>query len=92
MTLAYDLVRTGVLVIIAAVVHRMAVELFSPDGVLYGVATSGTSNVQGTYHANLWYQILAIWVPLAVMGFAVLYTLVRVYRRQVQTAAGRAPR
>jgi len=92
MTLAYDFVRTGVLTVIAIVIHRMGVELFSPDGVLYGVATDGTGNVNGTANAQLWYEIIAIWAPLAVLGFAVVYTLVRIYKRQVQTAAARAPR
>lgn len=92
MTLAYDFVRAGVLIIISAVIHRMGVELFAPGGVLYDTATSGTANVNGAYHANLWYQIIVVWVPLAVAGFALAFVLIRIYRRQVQTAAARAPR
>jgi len=59
---------------------------------LYSVATDGTQNVNGQAHADLWFQILTVWVPLAAIGGIAVWAIVREYRRQVQTAATRAPR
>jgi len=86
MTRGYDFTVAGVLIIIAVVIHRMGVELFSPGGVLWGVATDGTSVVNGTQHAWLWYQIIVQWVPLAVAVSALIWAFVREYRRLVQTS------
>jgi len=79
----------GVLTIIAAVIHRAAVELFAPESPLHALASDGTTALKGAERADLWFEILAIWVPLLVIGFAALYLIIREYRRQVATATRR---
>jgi len=86
MTRIFDFTLSGVLVIVAAVVHRMAVELFAPESPLHILASDGTEVMKGAERADLWFEILAIWVPLAVIFFAGMYLLIREYRRQVATA------
>jgi len=85
-TRIFDFTLSGVLVILAAVIHRMAVELFAPESPLHRLASDGTQIMSGAARADLWFQMLAIWVPLMVIGFAGLYLLIREYRRQVSTA------
>jgi hypothetical protein len=73
----------------------MSIELFQPGGVLWNVATDGTQNLNGTQRAYLWFQILAVWMPLGSSLGIVAWATVREYRRSVQTAArqaGRPPR
>lgn len=85
---AYDFVASGVLMAISIIIHLIAVELFKPSGPLYGVATDGTSNMNGAARAALWFEILSVWVPLAVFGASMLWVLIREYRRQIQTSIG----
>jgi hypothetical protein len=90
-TRIFDFTLSGVLVILAAVVHRMAVELFAPESPLHKLASDGTAIMKGAERADLWFEILAIWVPLAVVFFAGMYLLIREYRRQISTAARGRP-
>jgi len=64
----------------------MAVELFAPESPLHIMASDGTEVMNGAARADLWFQILAIWLPLLVCGFSALFLLIREYRRQVATA------
>lgn len=90
MTRIYDFTVVSVIWIIAVVIHLMAISLFSPDTALYYVATDGTSTLGGQSKADLWYEILAVWVPL-MAGMGILaWAVIREYRRQALTA--RAPR
>lgn len=85
MTRAFDFTLSGTLVIIAAVGHRISVELFAPESPLHRFASKGEV-LNGAARADLWFQILAVWVPLLMIGFAFAYLLIREYRRQVATA------
>jgi len=91
MSRSYDFVVSSVIVIIAVVVHRMAIELFAPNTILYSVATDGTAVMNGQQHADLWFQIIAIWAPFGAAVSILLWALIREYRRQVQTVSQRAP-
>lgn len=83
---AFDIVVAGVISVIASVFHLMAVELFAPTSPLYALATDGTSVMNGTARANLWFQILAVWMPVAVLLGIWAWVGIRKYRRTVQTA------
>jgi len=83
---AYDIVVAGVISVIASVVHLMAVELFAPGSPLFALATDGTSVMNGTARANLWFQILAVWIPVAVFVSIWIWVGIRKWRRTVQTA------
>lgn len=85
MTRAYDFVVAGVITIIAAIIHRISVALFAPDGALWAIATDGTGVFSGTQRAALWFEILTVWVPLLMIGGIWAWALVREYRRQRQT-------
>ena len=92
MSRVYDFTVVGTITIISVVVHLMAVELFAPGGVLFELASTGTQNVNGAARAQLWFEILTIWVPIAAIGGISLWALIREYRRQVRTVAQRAVR
>ena len=89
MTRAYDFVVTGVIYIIAIIIHLMAVELFHPGGPLYSIASSGTGAMDGASRAQLWYEILSVWVPLLAVGGISAWAFIREYRRQAVTAVQR---
>lgn len=88
MSRAFDFVLVGVIYIIAAIVHLMAIELFAPGTPLYEFAASAT-NLNGAERADLWFQIIAIWVPLIAMGGITAYAVIREYRRQATTGVRR---
>jgi len=91
MTRIFDFTVSGVLVIISAVIHRIAVELFAPESPLHALASDGTAVLNGASRADLWFQILSVWVPIMVIAFAAGFILIKEYRRQVATAT-RGPR
>jgi len=86
MSRAFDFVVGGVISIIAVVIHRVSLELFAPDTPLHKIASDGTSVMDGAARADLWFEILSIWMPLMAMGGIAVWMLIREYRRQVQTA------
>jgi len=86
MGLAYDLVVASVVTIVAVVVHLMMVELISPGTILWETATTGTENLNGTQRVSFWFEIMVLWVPLIGIGGVWLWTVVKAYKRQVQTA------
>lgn len=88
MTLAYDLVIGGVIILVSIIVSFIAGELFAPGTVLHTTASNAV-HLNGAERADLWYQILRMWVPMGgfFVGFA--WPLVRAYRRQTVTAAQR---
>lgn len=85
MSRAFDFVLVGIIYIIAAVIHLMAIELLAPGTPLYETASTAT-NLNGAERAQLWYEIVAIWVPLIAMGGITAYAVMREYRRQAVTA------
>jgi len=87
MSTAFDLTVATVISIIAIVIHRVGTELFAPDKPLHEIASDGTAVLSGASRVDLWYQTLTIWVPILVIGGAWAYVFVRIYKRQVRTAA-----
>lgn len=93
MSRAYDFTVVTVIWIIAITIHRIGIELFDPSGALYGLATTGTQNVNGATLAWQWSQILTIWVPLMAGGGIIAWAVIREYRRQVGASTpARVPR
>lgn len=86
MTLAYDIVVSSVLLLMAIIAHLMAVELFAPGTALHAAASTA-DNLGGAEKADLWYQIFVMWIPLLVAGTAFAWPFVRAYRRQGVSAA-----
>jgi len=85
MSRSFDFVVSGVVVIISSVIHLMATELFAPGQPLHELASGGTQ-LNGAARADLWFEILSIWMPLFASGAILLWALLREYRRQVSTA------
>jgi len=90
MSRVFDYTVSGVIAIISVIIHRVGVELFAPESPLHDVASRATT-LGGAEKADLWFQILGIWVPMLGLGFAMAYLLMREYRRQVSTAATARP-
>lgn len=84
MSRAFDFVVISIVVIIAVVIHTIGLELFRPGTPLYDLAASA-SNMNGQKRADLWWQILSIWVPLMASGGIMLWGVIREYRRQALT-------
>lgn len=89
MSRIFDFTIAGVIVIIAAVIHRAALELFAPESPLHEIASDGTGVLNGAQRADLWFEILAIWVPILTIGGIIAWIFLREYRRQVATAVRR---
>lgn len=84
MSLAYDFVVASVIVIVSVAVHVIAVQLFGPSAALHSIA-SGATVFNGAQRADLWYQILAQWVPMGGLLVAGLWPIARAFRRQAST-------
>lgn len=87
MSRGFDFLVVGIIWIIAVVIHLTAVELFAPGSPLFSVASSGNATMNGQARAELWHEILALWVPLLAGGGISAWAFVREYRRQRVTAA-----
>jgi len=83
MTRAFDFVVVSVIYLIAIIIHLMGIELFAPGSPLHVLASDGTSNMNGAARADLWCQIITMWVPLFAIGGISAYAFIREYRRQV---------
>lgn len=92
MSRAFDFVVIGVIWIIAIIIHLMGIQLFAPGSPLHSLASTGTGAMNGAARADLWYEILTVWVPLLSAGGITAWGFIREYRRQAVTAAGRAMR
>lgn len=92
MSRAFDFTVVGVIWVIAVVIHLMSVELFAPGSPLYQLAVDGTETMNGQARADLWYEILAVWVPLGAAGGISAWAFLREYRRQAATAVRGVPR
>jgi hypothetical protein len=85
-TRAFDFVVVGVIWLIAIIVHRISVELFAPESPLHAMASDGTAAMNGAARADLWFEILSVWVPILVCGGILAWALLREYRRSTATA------
>lgn len=92
MSRAFDFLLVGIIYIIAVVVHLMGINLFAPGSPLHDLASTGTSAMNGAERANLWYEIITLWVPLIACGGISAWAFIREYRRQATTAVARRVR
>lgn len=86
MSRAFDFVVVGVIWTIAIVIHFIAISLFAPDTPLHTLASTGTATMNGAERADLWHEILAVWVPMFACGGISAWAFIREYRRQAVTA------
>lgn len=86
MSRLYDYVLIGVVSLISYIIHTIGIVLFAPESELHEIASDAVV-FGGAEKADLWYQALAIWVPLIAVGGIVVYAVLREYRRQARTAA-----
>lgn len=92
MSRAFDFLLVGIIYIIAVVIHLMGINLLAPGTPLHELASTGTSAMNGAERADLWYEIITLWVPLIASGGISAWAFVREYRRQAHTAATTAAR
>lgn len=90
MSRVFDFTVIGVIYIIAIVIHLMGIELFAPGTPLYETA-AGATTLNGQQRADLWYEILSLWVPLMACVGITAWGFVREYRRGAVTAVRGAP-
>lgn len=86
MSRIFDFTVLTVVYIISAIIHLIGAELFTPNGILYSLATDGTGAMNGQALADQWFMILTVWVPLISVGGMTAYVIIREYRRQTVTA------
>ncbi len=87
MSRAFDFVLVGVIYIVAVVIHLMGIQLFGPASPLHELASTGTAAFNGADRADLWYEIITVWVPLIACAGISAWAFIREYRRQAVTAA-----
>lgn len=85
MSRAFDFTVVGVVWVVAIVVHMIGLNLFAPGTPLYEMAEGATA-LDGAEKAHLWFQILAIWMPLISGAGITAWAVLREYRRQAVTA------
>jgi hypothetical protein len=83
-----DILIVGTTWTLAAVFHIIGIELFAPGTALHGVASSA-SMFGAAAKADLWHEILAVWVPLIAASGVSAFAFVREYRRQRITRRSR---
>jgi hypothetical protein len=76
-----DMLVVGVTWIISIVIHIISIELFAPGTPLHELAT-GVVMFDGGAKADLWHEILAVWVPLIAAAGICAWAFIREYRRQ----------
>lgn len=86
MSRAFDFVLVGIIYVIALVVHLMGIELFAPGSPLYELAATDNAVMHGQERADMWYEVLTLWVPLIGCAGISAWAFVREYRRQAITA------
>ena len=87
MGFAYDLVVASVVTIIAIVVHFLGVELVAPGTTLWDMtAAYSGGELSVMSNISLWFEVLVVYIPLIAIGGVWLWTVVKTYKRQVQTA------
>lgn len=86
MSRAFDFVVVGVIWTIAVAIHVMGIELFAPGTPLYELAATDTETMNGAERADLWFEILVVWVPMIAVGGITAWAFLREYRRQAVTA------
>jgi len=89
MSRVYDYAVVSVIFIVSVVIHLMSAEIFLPGTPLYEMATSGTEVMDGQQFADRVSMILTVWVPLIATSGAILWALIREYRRQALSAVQR---
>lgn len=92
MSRAFDFLLVGVIYIVAVVIHLMGINLLAPGSPLHEMASTGTSAMNGAQRADLWYEIITLWVPLIAVGGISSWAFIREYRRQATTAMARRVR
>ena len=78
--------------VISFIIHMTATMLFTPEGALFRIATDGTETLAGPERAQLWFEILSVWVPIIAAVGVTVWALVTEYRRQTTTDARRVRR
>jgi hypothetical protein len=86
MTRAFDFTVVAVIYAVAVVIHLMGVELMAPGTPLYSLATDGTASMNGQARADLWFQIISVWVPMIGFLGITAWAMVREYKRQAVTS------
>lgn len=87
MSRPFRFVLTGVMYIIAYVIHFISAKIFATDGALYTLASSGTEAMNGAQRAAFWQEALVVWVPLIAGVGITFWLLVSEYKAQQQTTA-----
>lgn len=73
----------GILWAFAFVIHYIAVELFQPGSILRTLTGGGSFGGQtaADLHADV-YSYLALWIPLGIVVFGILWLLITEYQDQ----------
>ena len=85
MSRAFDFVVIGVIWSISVCIHIIGINLFAPGTPLYETAASA-STLNGGERAQLWFEILVIWVPMISTSGITAWGVIREYRRQAVTS------
>lgn len=84
MTLYNDIAASGTLIAIIIVYQYFMIIVIGPDTILYDKA-AGTSMVNGTKHAQFWFEIAVLWAPLIGHVVALVFPFTRNYRQSLRS-------
>lgn len=88
MTFVRDIVGSGLVIGIIIIFQYFMIQIIGPDTMLFEMASSA-SRVNGARHANFWFELVVLWLPLVGHGTAFAFPFVRNYRTDLQSGVVR---
>lgn len=88
MTFVRDLVGSGLVIGIIIVFQYFMIRVIGPDTMLFEMASSA-NRVNGAAHANFWFELVVLWIPLIGHFTALALPFVRNYRTNLQSGVAR---
>lgn len=79
MTLFRDIVGSALIIATIALFQYFMIRMIGPDTQLHGLA-SGADGFNGGEHADFWFRIIVLYIPLIGHGTAIAFPFVRNYR------------
>lgn len=79
MTLVRDIIGSGLIIATIVVFQYLMIRMVGPSTQLHELA-SGADNFNGSKHADFWFRIIVVYLPLVGYTVAIAFPFVRNYR------------
>lgn len=83
MSLLRDITASAILIASIVIYQYLLIMIVAPDTQLYELA-AGASQVNGSSHAQFWFEIAVLWGPLIGYAVALAFPFTRNYRQSLR--------